>query len=123
MPATIYGVGKTFLWPTMLGVVGERFPKGGALAMGAMGGVGMLSAGMLGGPGIGYTQDVNISAKLQQSNPAAYEQVASPEENRFLFFPPVRGFDGAKVAELTEERPGLQGTSSRQRSRTASSRR
>jgi MFS family permease len=24
--ATIYGVGKTFLWPTMLGVVGERFP-------------------------------------------------------------------------------------------------
>ena len=56
--ATIYGVGKTFLWPTMLGVVGERFPKGGALAMGAMGGIGMFSAGMLGGPGIGYTQDV-----------------------------------------------------------------
>ena len=25
--------------------------------MGAMGGIGMLSAGMLGGPGIGYTQD------------------------------------------------------------------
>src|ERR1043166_318066 len=25
--ATIYGVGKTFLWPTMLAVVSERFPK------------------------------------------------------------------------------------------------
>ena len=46
--ATIYGLGKTFLWPTMLGVVGERFPQGGALVMGAMGGVGMLSAGLLG---------------------------------------------------------------------------
>ena len=29
VPASIYGVGKTFFWPTMLGVVAERFPKGG----------------------------------------------------------------------------------------------
>ncbi|MEO8494372.1 MAG: MFS transporter, partial [Planctomycetota bacterium] len=43
---TIYGVGKTFLWPTMLGMVGERFPRGGAITMGAMGGIGMLSAGL-----------------------------------------------------------------------------
>ena len=28
--ATVYGIGKTFYWPTMLGVVSERFPKGGA---------------------------------------------------------------------------------------------
>ncbi len=28
--ATLYGVGKTFFWPTMLGVVAEQFPKGGA---------------------------------------------------------------------------------------------
>ena len=67
IPATIYGVGKTFFWPTMLGVVGERFPKAGALAMGAMGGIGMLSAGVLGGPGIGYTQDVYMSSKLEQA--------------------------------------------------------
>lgn len=103
--ATIYGVGKTFLWPTMLGVVGERFPKGGALAMGAMGGIGMFSAGMLGGPGIGYTQDVNTARRLQELSPAAYEQVASPTENRFLFFPPVRGLDGATVAKLPADSP------------------
>jgi MFS family permease len=103
--ATIYGVGKTFLWPTMLGVVGERFPKGGALAMGAMGGIGMLSAGVLGGPGIGYTQDVNTARKLQELSPAAYEQVASKQENRFLFFPPVRGLDGATVAQLDSGSP------------------
>jgi len=105
IPATIYGIGKTFLWPTMLGVVGERFPKGGALAMGAMGGIGMLSAGMLGGPGIGYTQDVNTSAKLKELSPSAFEQVASEQENRFLFFPPVQGLNGAEVAELTPESP------------------
>jgi MFS family permease len=101
--ATVYGIGKTFLWPTMLGVVGERFPKGGALTMGAMGGIGMLSAGVLGGPGIGYTQDVNISARLSESNPTVYEQVKSDEQNHFLFFPPVAGLDGTKVAALPED--------------------
>jgi MFS family permease len=103
--ATVYGVGKTFFWPTMLGVVGERFPKGGALAMGAMGGIGMLSAGMLGGPGIGYTQDFSASQKLQELSPSAYKQVASPEENRFFFFPAVHGLDGAEVAKLTSASP------------------
>lgn len=103
--ATIYGVGKTFLWPTMLGVVGERFPKGGALAMGAMGGIGMASAGVLGGPGIGYTQDVNIAAKLKSLNPAVYSEVKSDEQNHFLFFPPVEGLDGNKVAKLPADSP------------------
>jgi MFS family permease len=98
--ATIYGIGKTFLWPTMLGVVGERFPKGGALAMGAMGGIGMASAGLFGGPGIGYTQDVNISAKLREVNPTVYEQVKSDEQNHFLFFAPVSGLDGKKIDAL-----------------------
>jgi MFS family permease len=103
--ATIYGVGKTFLWPTMLGVVGERFPKGGALTMGAMGGIGMLSAGLLGGPGIGYTQDVNATAKLEELNPALYQEVKSNEVNHFLFFPAVAGLDGTKVAELPSGSP------------------
>jgi MFS family permease len=43
MAATVFGVGKTYFWPTMLGIVSERFPKGGALAMNLMGGAGMLS--------------------------------------------------------------------------------
>jgi len=103
--ATIYGVGKTFLWPTMLGVVGERFPKGGALVMGAMGGIGMASAGLLGGPGIGYTQDVNATAKLRELSPAVYDEVKSSEQNHFLFFPPVAGFDGTKVAALPPDSP------------------
>lgn len=43
LAATIFGIGKTYFWPTMLGIVSERFPKGGALAMNLMGGAGMLS--------------------------------------------------------------------------------
>jgi|TARA_B110000902_G_scaffold207444_1_gene236444 MFS family permease len=35
--ATIWGIGVAFLWPTMLAIVSERFPLGGALAMGLMG--------------------------------------------------------------------------------------
>src|SRR5437773_2371042 len=35
---TVYGLGKTFYWPTMLGVISERFPRGGALALGFSGG-------------------------------------------------------------------------------------
>ena len=103
--ATIYGVGKTFLWPTMLGVVGERFPKGGAFAMGAMGGIGMLSAGLLGTPGIGYTQDVNVTAKLEELSPTAYEHLKSSKPSRFLFFAPVAGLDGRLVSELTPASP------------------
>jgi len=45
--ATVYGVGKTYFWPTMLGVVSERFPKGGALLLGLMGGGGMLSVAFI----------------------------------------------------------------------------
>jgi MFS family permease len=41
--ATVFGVGKTFFWPTMLGVTTEQFPRGGALLLGLMGGAGMLS--------------------------------------------------------------------------------
>ena len=41
--ATVFGVGKTYLWPTMLGVVAERFPRGGALLISLMGGAGMAS--------------------------------------------------------------------------------
>lgn len=41
--ATVFGVGKTFFWPTMLGVTSEQFPRGGSLLMCLMGGAGMLS--------------------------------------------------------------------------------
>ena len=54
--ATLYAFGKTFFWPTMLGIVSEQTPKGGALTLNALGGIGMLAVGTLGFPYIGTLQ-------------------------------------------------------------------
>jgi MFS family permease len=66
--ATVYGVGVTYFWPTMLSVTSERFPKGGALLLALMGGAGNLSvAFML--PVIGRWYD-------EQGAAAAFRHVA-----------------------------------------------
>lgn len=103
LAATIYGIGKTFLWPTMLGVVSEQFPRGGALTLGAVGAVGMLSAGLLGGPGIGYKQDFFASNYLKTRHQPVYEQYVSSSHRGFLFFPKISGLDGARVGALMEK--------------------
>jgi MFS family permease len=41
--ATVWGVGVCYLWPTMLAITSERFPRGGAMAMGLMGFAGGMS--------------------------------------------------------------------------------
>lgn len=43
LAATLWGTGVCYMWPTMLAVTSERFPKGGALLMGMMGSAGNLS--------------------------------------------------------------------------------
>ena len=101
LAATVYGIGKTFLWPTMLAVVSEQFPKGGAITIGAAGGVGMLAAGLLGGPGIGFLQDQNASSNLRESNAAVYDRYKAPKENEFLWMKTV-GLDGSKVGVLED---------------------
>jgi len=102
LAATVYGIGKTFYWPTMLGVVAERFPRGGAYTLGAMGCVATLSAGLLGGPAIGYMQDYFASQDLQEKAPAAYERYRADKENSLLWIFHVRGLDGSKVAVLAD---------------------
>lgn len=122
---TIYGIGKTFYWPTLLGVISERYPKAGALALGISGGTGMIIAGLLGGPGIGHKLDYAAVTKLQD-HAAVYERYKSyetvgtptvdnyykldaqgkkiPNEKGTLAFtgliPRVAGLDGARVGTL-----------------------
>ncbi len=106
LAATVYALGKTFLWPTMLAVASERFPRGGALVIGMMGGVGMLSAGELGARGIGFKQDYYSTQQLQtegQKAKAAYERYQAPETNTFLFVFHVKGLDGTKVRVMELE--------------------
>ncbi len=45
--ATLFAIGVCFFWPTMLGVVSERFPRTGALGLAIMGGAGMLSVSFI----------------------------------------------------------------------------
>ena len=43
LAATVWGIGVCYMWPTMLGIASERFPKGGAFVIGLMGTAGQLS--------------------------------------------------------------------------------
>lgn len=54
--ATVFGVGKAFFWPVMLGMTAERFPKGGALLLAIIGGAGNLSIAFI-LPVMGYWYD------------------------------------------------------------------
>ena len=55
--ATVYSFGKAFFWPTSLGVVAEQSPRGGAITLNVVAGIGMLGAGVVGGPLIGQVLD------------------------------------------------------------------
>ena len=105
--ATVYAFGKTFLWPTMLAVASERFPKGGAVSIGMLGAAGMLSGGLLGGPAIGFKQDYNASQQLRKTAPEAYDRYKADEESSFFGYTTV-GLDGAKVGVLDDGGKELQ---------------
>jgi hypothetical protein len=96
----VYAVGKTFFWPTMLAVASDRFPQTGAIAISIMGGIGMMSAGMLGGPGLGYAKDRFASAHLEQTNPAVFTEYRAATPSGWLFFQPVNAIDGRKLGEV-----------------------
>jgi len=98
LAATLYGVGKTFFWPTTLGVVSEQFPRGGALTLNAIAGVGLIAVGVLGNPLLGALQDKNLDQRLASANPALHSRVAEPAQTKFgLTYQPL---DKTKVAAL-----------------------
>ena len=102
---TVYGIGKTFFWPTMLAVTSDRFPRTGAIAISIMGGIGMLSAGMIGTPGLGYAKDRFATEALAQSNPTALAQYKAEKPSTFLFFAESAALDGSKLAEAQKVAP------------------
>ena len=98
LAATCYGFGKTFFWPTTLGVVSEQFPKGGALTLNAIAGVGMISVGVLGNPLLGTIQDHFLDLRLAKHNPALHAKVSGATHSKFgLTYQPL---DHAKLAVL-----------------------
>lgn len=97
---TVYALGKTFFWPTMLAVASDRFPRCGAVAISIMGGVGMMSAGLLGSPGLGYAKDRFAGAALNESAPALYSEYKASQSSKFLVFAEATGLDGKKLGDV-----------------------
>jgi len=102
---TVYAVGKTFFWPTMLAVASDRFPRTGAVAISIMGGIGMMSAGLIGSPGLGYAKDRFASEELRKADPALYAEYRAATPSKFLFFEQVYGLDGKKLGEAKQKPP------------------
>lgn len=99
--ATVFGVGITFFWPTILGLTSEQCPKGGALTLNAMGGIGMLAVGILGLPFLGYMQETSTTQQLRASNPALYQQVAVKSDYLLGDYEAV---DPVKKAAVTDDK-------------------
>ena len=95
--ATLYGFGKTFFWPTMLGVVSEQCPKGGALTLNAIAGIGMLTVGIVGGPLIGKMQEDSAISALQEKKPKLVDKIT---ETKTYFLGEYRAVNADKVKAL-----------------------
>jgi MFS family permease len=74
LAATVFGIGVTYYWPTMLGVTAERFPKGGALLLGIIGAAGGLFWSYVATPGMGKLHDHYTLSSLP---PAVSEKVVA----------------------------------------------
>lgn len=101
---TIYGFGKTFFWPTMLAVASDRFPRSGAIAISIMGGIGMMSSGLLGSPGLGYAKDRFSGEALQESKAELYDEYKAQKPSKWLFLDEVTGLDGEKLGAISEKK-------------------
>jgi len=96
----VYAFGKTFFWPTMLAITGDRFPRTGAVAMSLMGGVGMMSAGLIGGPGLGYAKDRFAVEELKKQDAPLYEEwKGTGATSKFLAFEEVTAIDPVRLEE------------------------
>ena len=78
--ATLYGLGKTFFWPTTLGVVSEQFPRGGALTLNTVAGVGMLAVGIVGAAFLGNIQDQQIDKMLAAEHSEIHQQYVTQDK-------------------------------------------
>ncbi len=115
--ATLYGLGKSFFWPTMLGVVSEQYPEGGALTLNVTGAVGTLGVGVLGAVLIGNIQDKQIYRDLKTESPAVLARVEGGQKTSV--FGDYNAVDEVKVAALPKEQKTIVDTISNQAKKSA----
>jgi fucose permease len=64
LAGTVFAIGVSYFWPTILGLTSERIPKGGAFALSLVGGVGTIIVGLVTAPVMGGTADNYLHEKL-----------------------------------------------------------
>ena len=89
--ATLYAFGKTFFWPTMLGVTSEQCPKGGSLSLNAISGIGMIAVGVLGAPFIGFIASNLSAADLKENHAKIAESVLKDDEYFSISYKAIDG--------------------------------
>jgi MFS family permease len=95
--ATVWGIGVCYLWPTMLAIVAERFPRGGAMAMGLMGFAGGMSIQFV-LPRMGAIFD---AAKAQAAGGAEQLAGLSPEAmQEVIRYASVESFQSVAIVPL-----------------------
>jgi MFS family permease len=97
----LYAVGQTFYWPTMLGFVSERFPKGGAMTLNTVSAMGLLTIGIFGAPFLGAIKtsyDAETVAAYAKTVPVA-ELESYISEAKFFFVT----YDSVKPSEVLED--------------------
>jgi hypothetical protein len=95
--ATVWGIGVCYLWPTMLAIVSERFPRGGAMAMGLMGFAGGMSIQFV-LPRMGAIFD---SAKAEAAGGAAQLATLSPDAmQEVIRYASVESFQSVAIIPL-----------------------
>jgi len=102
--ATVYSFGKAFFWPTSLGVVSEQSPRGGAITLNVVAGIGMLGAGVIGGPLIGQVLDRQMVHGVAQYDAKNNTQlVETLKTERTGIFGDYTAIDPAKRATIAGE--------------------
>jgi hypothetical protein len=95
--ATIWGIGVCYMWPTMLAIVSERFPRGGAVAMGLMGFAGGMSIQFV-LPKMGAIFD---TAKAEAAGGAEQLATLSPQAmEEVLRYASVESFQSVAIVPL-----------------------
>ena len=95
--ATVWGVGVCYLWPTMLAITSERFPRGGAMALGLMGFAGGMAIKFV-LPQMGTIFD---TAKAQAAGGADQLATLSPQAmQEVLRYASVESFQSVAIVPL-----------------------
>ena len=95
--ATVWGIGVCYLWPTMLAITSERFPRGGAMALGLMGFAGGMAIKFV-LPQMGAIFD---TAKAQAAGGADQLATLSPQAMQgVLRYASVESFQSVAIVPL-----------------------